>query len=1009
MHILSRKFSSIFPAMRISIALVLLTSCILLSAEILGFTPQEIKIQAEARSKISESLALQMSVLIPDEDIRKIQKLIMFIVKRNPDILSAGIRNATGKLLFYSPGHEKLWGNYRQQASTTTHVLIPILQRGELWGNVELRYQPLKAETLLGVFDQGTFKLILFVSISGFFAFLVFMLRILRQLDPSAVIPGRVNAAFDTLAEGVVILDENEHILLANKSFCEKIGYEVSNLIGIKASELKWKIISAESTLDVLPWIKVIDSGSSTMGSHLMFRKGKNSTIKFAVNASPIMSENDKLQGVLVTLDDISELEKNNSDLKTMVTRLQKTQLHVQKQNKELSFLATRDSLTGCLNRRSFSEQFEARFEQAKNEGQELACIMVDIDHFKLVNDNYGHATGDLVIKMLAEILKSNTRNEDLVGRYGGEEFCLVLPGMTADISMRLAERIRLKIKDESAKRFSAGPRVTASLGVATINDDPQTPDELNHLADEALYIAKESGRNMVIQWTADSQSRKTDEQENQADKTGDSAKAIEITHLKTRVQELEEIASKFSSELEYAQSHDVLTGLPNQILFCDRIQQLIERNYRQDQLAAVVVIDIDMFSQINTSLGRHVGDRLLQLFAQQLNSVFRKQDSISRLDISRFGADEFAVLLSDITQQEEITWVVKRLLDSLKTSYEIEGNSIHVSTKIGVSVYPTDARSVEGLLNNAMTAKKYCKSKNHMSSYQFFDSQIQQLSDKQLSLEKELREAIKQEQWALLFQPKMNMNSGTIIGAEALLRWQHPKRGLVSPYEFIEFAEQRKLIIPIGDWVIQQACKQIKDLIDQGFNDYKIGINLSSVQLMEADIVSKIFSALDEYDIPPKQFEIEITESTLIENIQVVSESLKRLNVRGISIAIDDFGTGYSSLSYLKNLPIDYLKIDRSFIKDICHDHDDEQIVKTIISMAHSLDLKVVAEGVEDREQMDLLNRYECDEIQGYLLSKPTDAQTLADIISNPLPIVHQLSSSNWDVVKERKQQAER
>jgi diguanylate cyclase (GGDEF)-like protein/PAS domain S-box-containing protein len=999
MYTLSKKFSTMFPAMRISIALVLLTSCILLSAEILGFTPQEAKIQIEARSKISESLALQMSVLIPDEDIKKIQKLILFIVKRNPDILSAGIRNASGKLIFYSPDHEKLWGNYKQQTSNTTHVLVPIMQRGELWGNVELRYRPIKAETLSGIFEQGLFKLILFVSVCGFFAYLVFMLRILRQLDPSSVIPERVNAAFDTLAEGVVILDENEHILLANRSFCEKIGYSVSNLIGVKASELKWKIISPETNGDVLPWIKVIDSGKSTIGAQMVFKKAKNSTVKFAVNASPIMAESGKLQGVLVTLDDISELEKRNSDLKTMLSRLQKTQLHVQQQNKELSFLATRDSLTGCLNRRSFSEQFEARFEQAKNEGQELTCIMVDIDHFKLVNDNYGHATGDQVIKMLAEILHSNTRNDDLVGRYGGEEFCMVLPGMTAEIAVRLAERIRLKIKDESAERFDSGPRVTASLGVATIKDNPKTTDELNHRADEALYIAKESGRNMVILWAADAEERKPREQEKPADNTTESAKVIEINHLKTRVQELEEIASKFSSELEYAQSHDVLTGLPNQVLFCDRIQQVIERSYRHDQLAAVIVIDIDMFSQINTSLGRHIGDRLLQLVAEQLNGVFRKQDSISRLDISRFGADEFAVLLTDITQQEEITWVVKRLLDSLKTSYEIEGHTIHVSTKIGVSVYPMDASSVDGLLNNAMTAKKYCKSKNHMSSYQFFDAQIQQLSVKQLSLEKELREAIKQEQWALLFQPKMNMNSGTIIGAEALLRWQHPKRGMVSPYEFIEFAEQRKLIIPIGDWVIQQACKQIKNLIDQGFNNCKIGVNLSSVQLMEADIVSKIFSALDEYGIPPKLFEIEITESTLIENIQVVSESLKRLNARGISIAIDDFGTGYSSLSYLKNLPIDYLKIDRSFIKDICHDHNDEQIVKTIISMAHSLDLMVVAEGVEDRDQMELLNQFGCDEIQGYLLSRPAEAQTLVDIISNPLPIIHQLSSADRKV----------
>ncbi len=992
---LPKKFTTIFPAMRISIALVLLTACILLSAEILGFAPQESKIRIESRSKISEALALQMSVLVPDEDIKKIQKLIRFIVKRNPDILSAGIRKTSGQLIFQSPEHEKLWGDYKQQTSTTTHVLVPVLQRGELWGHVELRYAQIKAETILGIFDQGLFKLILFVSLSGFFVYLVFMLRTLRQLDPSSVIPERVNAAFDTLAEGVVIVDENGYILLANKSFSEKIGYNSSSLIGVKASELKWKHISSETNGSVLPWIKVIESGKSTMGDQLIFKKAKNSTIKFAVNASPILADNDKLQGVLVTLDDISELEKRNTDLKTMVSRLQKTQLHVQQQNKELSFLATRDSLTGCLNRRSFSEQFEARFEQAKQQGLELICIMVDVDHFKRVNDNYGHAMGDQVIKMLADILKSNARKDDLVGRYGGEEFCLVLPSMSVEVAMGVAERLRIKIKDESADRFRNGPHITASLGLASIYDGPQTADELNQLADEALYFAKESGRNKVVKWTSDTVSEKTVEQGNQAVEEVESAKVIEIKHLKTRVLELEKVASNFSSELEYAQSHDVLTGLPNQVLFCDRIQQVIERSYRHDQLAAVIVIDIDKFSEINTTLGRYNGDRLLQLFAEQLKGVFRKQDSISRLDISRFGADEFAVLLTDISQQEEVSWVVKRLLDAAKSSYEIDGHTIHLSIKIGVSVYPTDASSVDELLNHSLTAKKYCKSKNNISSYQFFDSQIQQLSVNYLRLEKEIRIAIEQEQWVLLFQPKMNIHSGAIIGAEALLRWQHPERGLVGPFEFIEFAEQRKLIIPIGDWVINEACKQIKNLIDKGFDDCKIGINLSTVQLMEADIVTKIFNALDQYDIPPKQFEIEVTESTLIENIQVASESLKRLNARGINISIDDFGTGYSSLSYLKNLPINNLKIDRSFIMDICHNHNDEQIVKTIISMAHSLDLKVVAEGVEDNQQMELLHRYGCDEIQGYLLSKPVDALTLEKIISSPQSLVDNYSSS--------------
>ena len=985
MSTFSKKLGVIFPAMRISLALVLLTSCILLGAEILGFTPQENKLILESRARISESLALQMSILLPDQDVKKIQKLIRYIVKRNPEIMSAGIRLGNNKLIFHTPDHDALWGGFKDETSTTTHVLVPILQNGTIWGNVELRFEQLKSETLLGVFERPIFKLLLFFILIGFFVFLVFMMRTLRQLDPSSVIPERVNAAFDTLAEGVMIVDENEHILLANRAFSDKIGYDGASLLGIKASELNWKNISAEEPDVELPWKKVINNQRSVVGAQLIYRKAKNITLKFAINASPILGDKNQLQGVLVTLDDISELEKRNTDLKTLVERLQKTQFQVQLKNKELTFLATRDALTGCLNRRSFSEQFQFLFDQAKENDLDLACIMVDIDHFKAVNDNYGHATGDEVIKMLAEILKSSTRKDDLVGRYGGEEFCLVLPGMPAETAFNLAERIRLRIKDESSRQFNGGPRVTASLGVATIHDNSQTPEALNQIADEALYLAKESGRNQVQVWKKENHTPKSIAVSNETTKESKSHSTGEFNLLKNRVEELEEIASNFSAELEYRRSYDMLTGLPNQILFYDRIHQAIERSHRHDQMAAILVIDIAMFSQINTTLGRELGDQVLKSFAELLNTIFRKCDGVSRLSISRFTADEFAVLLTDISQQEQVTWAVKRLLDKTNDAIEIEGHTIHLSTHVGISVYPTDAATVDELLNHAITAKKFCKADKSRSSYRFYDAEMHQLSLKQVQLEKELHQAVRQQQWCLLYQPKLDISSGTIIGAEALLRWQHPERGLLTPYEFIEFAEQRRLIIPIGEWVIREACQQIKQMISQGINHCHISVNLSPVQLMETDLVGQIFRALDEFDIPPRLFEVEVTETAIMENIQLASESLRRLSARGIKISIDDFGTGYSSLGYLKRFPIDRLKIDRSFVKDICQDPNDAQIVKTIISMAHSLDLTVVAEGVEDQQQMQLLNEAGCDEIQGYLLSKPVESEALFDIIGNP------------------------
>jgi diguanylate cyclase (GGDEF)-like protein/PAS domain S-box-containing protein len=987
MSTLTKSLGTLFPAMRLSLALVLLTTCILLSSEMLGFTPNEDKYLLDARAKISESLAIQFSVLVPDQDIKKIQKLIRYIVKRNPDILTAGIRMASGRLIYQSNNHDELWEAHDEKNSTSSHVIVPVYQNKNLWGNVELRFEELKSDSLLGFFKKPIFKMAAFILLSGFFVYLAFMLRTLRQLDPSSVIPERVNAAFDALSESVIIVDEQEQILLTNKAFGKKIGRSPESLIGVKASELNWQRITLQKSGAEYPWIEVLKHGKATVGAQLMLKLDDDEPIKFAINASPIIGDSEKVQGVLVTLDDITEIEQRNTDLETMVVRLEKTKGQVQQQNKELHYLATRDPLTGCLNRRSFSDQFEGLFNTAREQGAELCCFMVDLDHFKLVNDNYGHATGDLVIKLLAEILESNTRQEDLVGRYGGEEFCVVLPGQSIDIAITIAERIRLRMKDESINRFEDGPSVTASIGVASIFDEPASSDELNNLADEALYVAKESGRNKVARWQPASEIVQT--VENEKDEIPENPQPVptdaEITNLHIRINELEGIASKFSQELEYANSYDPLTGLPNQILFHDRINQAIERGLRHDQIAAVLVVDIEMFSQVNATLGRAVGDLLLQEVATRLNTTFRKSDGISRLTVSRFAGDEFTVLLTELSHEEEATWAVKRLLDVINKPANIGGNTIYLSCHVGVSLYTADANTVEELLNNAMTAKQYCKNHKSELNYQFYDQHIQDLSIKHLQLDKDLRHSVEHKHWQLFYQAKQDVKEGKIIGAEALIRWNHPQRGLLSPFEFIDFAEQHGHIVSIGDWVINEACMQIKQWSDEGIQDCRIAINLSSVQLVQPDIVEKILLTLAKYKVPPRLFEVEITETILMNNIQAAMESLQRLHSRGIKIAIDDFGTGYSSLSYLKNLPIDRLKIDRTFIKDINNDDNDKKIVQTLISMAHSLDISVVAEGVEEQAQFDLLDRYSCDEIQGYLLSKPVPADQFAQLIKNP------------------------
>lgn len=994
MDTLKKTIGLLLPAMRISLALVLLTICLIFSAEMLGFMPDKSKFMLESRKQVSESLAIQFSLIAPELDPRKTERMLSALIKRSPDMLSAGIRLTNGQLIFQVGNHVTEWADYDKQKSTSTHLVVPIYRNSEIWGTIEFKFAPLKGESFNDFFEHPSFKLAIFILLIGFFIYLTFMLRTLRMLDPASVVPDRVNAALDTLAEGVIILDEHEQIVLANQAFVNKIAMSMVNLLGKKASDLAWQHVDDPHAKINFPWRSVLKTGKSSIGAHLKLFTADGGFFKFVINASPILGGNDVTQGVLITLDDITELEERNNALQTMVSKLEESQAQVKEQNKELHFLATRDSLTGCLNRRAFNEMFDKAFKEARQNKSELSCVMVDIDHFKAVNDNYGHATGDVIIKLLAEVLTTNTRKIDLVGRYGGEEFCLVLPGLSVDEAVAVAERIRLRIKSESAARHENGPRVTASLGVASIFDNPEDPGELNKFADEALYVAKESGRNKVVRWhpqtefgvaaKAEAVVQKVEPIQSQLTEED----TLTSSKLQLRVDELENIAAQISAELDYSKHYDPLTGLPNQILFYDRVAQVIERGQRYGHIAAMLVIDIGMFGMINATLGRASGDALLKAIAKRLNDNFRKSDDITRLTLSRIGGDVFAVLVPELANQEAVTWMVNRLMDSLAETIDIEGNSIYLTGHVGISLYPSDANSVDELINNAMTAKKFCKQIKTEAGFQFFDNHMQELSIKHLNLDKELRRGIQNEEWELFYQPKMNISTGVIVGAEALIRWRHPSKGLLSPFEFIDFAEQRGLIVAIGEWVIKTACAQIKIWEGMGFQDCKIAVNLSAVQLKQEDFVERVFSIITESGIAPRRLELEVTETTLMNNFQSALTALKRLNSRGITIAIDDFGTGYSSLSYLKNLPINNLKIDRAFIKDLERDDNDKEIVKMLINMAHSMSMIVIAEGVEEQGQLDILKEYGCDEMQGYWLSKPISQKEITQLFVQQGPV---------------------
>lgn len=419
--------------------------------------------------------------------------------------------------------------------------------------------------------------------------------------------------------------------------------------------------------------------------------------------------------------------------------------------------------------------------------------------------------------------------------------------------------------------------------------------------------------------------------------------------------------------------SHDSLTGLPNRDLLQDRVQQAIIQAQRVNHLAALLFIDLDYFKTINDSLGHDAGDLLLKEVAQRLVSSVRSEDTVARQ-----GGDEFIVLLPSMSNAQDAGILAQKLLADLILPYQIRDKELHISASIGIAVFPDDGEDVDSLLKNSDIAMYHAKDAGR-NNYQFFTQTMNQLAAERLALGTDLRHALSRDELLLHFQPIVDIGSGKLAGIEALLRWQHPEHGLILPLKFIPLAEETGLIIPIGEWVLKSACTQLKAWQSQGYDVPRLAINLSAKQFRQKTLAQSIARILSELGVAADNIELEMTESLLMEDTDEVTENLKQLGEMGLGIAIDDFGTGYSSLSYLKRFTISTLKIDRSFVMDIATDPDDAAIVTAIIALAHSLQMKVIAEGVEAATQLDFLKQYGCDRYQGNHFSPALTAAEMA------------------------------
>ncbi|MEP7131818.1 MAG: EAL domain-containing protein, partial [Acidobacteriota bacterium] len=428
--------------------------------------------------------------------------------------------------------------------------------------------------------------------------------------------------------------------------------------------------------------------------------------------------------------------------------------------------------------------------------------------------------------------------------------------------------------------------------------------------------------------------------------------------------------------QVKHLAFHDALTGLPNRLLFQDRLRMAVLNAHRSEDHLATLFLDLDRFKVINDSLGHSIGDELLRGVAERLGSCVREGDTVARL-----GGDEFTILVPGMAGDEDAAKIARKILGVLRLPFVIDGRELFLTTSIGVAIYPADGETAETLVRNADTAMYRAKEQGR-DNFQLYTPAMNSRALERLSLESRLRQAIHNRELVLQYQPLVDLETNQIRGAEALIRWEHPEMGLLAPGEFIPLAEVSGLIVPIGEWVLHAACAQVRAWQQLGHPRLSVAVNLSARQFQQADLVSQVRAALEAADLAPEFLDLEITESNAMQNADVSISTLWDLKNLGVQLSMDDFGTGYSSLNYLKRFPIDRLKIDQSFVRDVTTDPDDAAIASAIIAMAHSLELTVVAEGVETEPQLAFLRGQHCDEMQGYLVSRPVAPERFLELL---------------------------
>lgn len=968
MSTFKHKLQHLLRPLHIGACLVMLSLCALFLTDLLGFHDDGKTGVVESRKMLAESTAMQLSTLVSIEDEGAIDYAVSAMVSRSVDITAASLILDSGVVLAQY-GDNSLLKSF-SPVSTLSHFSVPILNKRRPWGELRLVFAPMHSlwQEIMGI---GFFML------SSLLAFTLLLNKAFIQLDPNRAVPGRVDTAFNLFASGVVILDNQLRVIMANQAACDMGSCSRESLLGSSLGAWNWE---SESDWQE-PWTTTLHTGLIVSDQPLRLVQSDGKTRLVMVSCALVGDEPDGARGVIVTLDDVSSIERKNNELAATLQELRSSQKQLSAKNNELERLATTDALTGISNRRILMETLAYAFDRAQSEQTSLSCIMTDIDHFKNVNDTYGHGVGDDVIRAVADVLSAACDENETVGRYGGEEFVLVLPGSDAEQAAELAERMRAAVVALALGDKLVVPSLSASFGVVDLSCNASDADALLDQADRALYVAKQNGRNRVCVYDENTAPHDSSIE-------SDKSQPVPIDQPEVRLVEMQSLLQQRDREIEILREYDALTGVPMRMLFLQRVESELLRAERSANHVGVLSFEFRDQARLISTFGHIAVDALVVSFVTRLQVGLRTTDLVTQISaehsLSRITSSEFGVLLTDLSDAAGAMIVITRLKRLLSQPFLVGDQKVYVGVNIGVALSLQGDISASDLFSQASDARVEASTKPDKVSHAFATTTLDDQSHDYIRLESDLHDALNADQLEVYYQPKFDLAERRIAGMEALIRWNHETRGFVPPDVFVAVAEANGLIERLSEFVIETTLQQILAWQAMGFNDLVVSVNVSPMQLRAESLVDSTSQALKRFDVEGRHLEIELTETSVLDNPDKAIAALNTIREKGVSISIDDFGTGYTSISLLSKLPIDIIKIDRSFISAMKNGNRDRLIVESIVSMAHTLGLRVVGEGVETNSELETLAEFGCDTVQGYLISRPLPADEVSAFLKN-------------------------